>query len=200
MLTLQPVMAVVFRRCCSSTRIRRRCSSSRIGVVVGGIVLATTGGRRSPTGERGSSRLQSIGNDVSECTRVDVMSSWDARRRDGRRSPVRLVSEQGRRGIATHGRAGRRRAAPRAGGAAARGNRDDGNAADAPAARARGAVRAHPFELEALRELDQRGVELVEAARSPRPSPRTGAPSPPSRETTTDALQLFLREAGRHRC
>jgi RNA polymerase primary sigma factor len=41
------------------------------------------------------------------------------------------------------------------------------------------------------RELEQRGIELVEAA--PEPSPAL-APV----ETTTDALQLFLREAGRH--
>jgi RNA polymerase primary sigma factor len=42
-----------------------------------------------------------------------------------------------------------------------------------------------------LRELEKRGVELVEA---PQPEP----PPPPVMETTTDALQLFLREAGRH--
>ena len=46
-----------------------------------------------------------------------------------------------------------------------------------------------------LRELDQRSIEIVEAAAAVR------EPSSRSRrrvETTTDALQLFLREAGRH--
>jgi RNA polymerase primary sigma factor len=41
------------------------------------------------------------------------------------------------------------------------------------------------------RELEQRGIEVVEAA--PEPNPALEAV-----ETTTDALQLFLREAGRH--
>ena len=57
------------------------------------------------------------------------------------------------------------------------------------------------LELEALhRELDQRGIELVdgpaaaEPAREAAGSYRSSAPT----ETTTDALQLFLREAGRH--
>ena len=55
-----------------------------------------------------------------------------------------------------------------------------------------------PLEVDALyRELDQRGIELVEEEREREPPP------PPlvqqlSYETTTDALQLFLREAGRH--
>ncbi len=56
-------------------------------------------------------------------------------------------------------------------------------------------VEAHelaPLEHEALlRELDKRGIEVVEAP--------VAAPLPPTQaETTTDALQLFLREAGRH--
>jgi len=59
-----------------------------------------------------------------------------------------------------------------------------------------------PFELEALeldalyRELDRRGIELVEE-----PVEAAAPPPPPvaqPQETTTDALQLFLREAGRH--
>jgi RNA polymerase primary sigma factor len=58
-------------------------------------------------------------------------------------------------------------------------------------------VEAHgldPIEAEALqRELEQRGIELVERAPEPPPQPLTV-----SYETTTDALQLFLREAGRH--
>ncbi len=69
-----------------------------------------------------------------------------------------------------------------------------------------GTIRAHelaeivethelvPLEHEALlRELDKRGIEVVEVPVvdvSPLPTP---AP-----ESTTDALQLFLREAGRH--
>jgi len=54
-----------------------------------------------------------------------------------------------------------------------------------------------PLEIELLhRELEQRGIDLVE-------DPPEAAPPPPptpaaTLETTTDALQLFLREAGRH--
>src|SRR5436190_6031571 len=60
-----------------------------------------------------------------------------------------------------------------------------------------------PMETDALyRELDQRGIEVIEDDREREPAP----PPPPqpslaqqlSYETTTDALQLFLREAGRH--
>ncbi len=54
------------------------------------------------------------------------------------------------------------------------------------------------LELEALhRELDQRGIELVDG---PPAAPEAAAPAPATTptETTTDALQLFLREAGRH--
>jgi RNA polymerase primary sigma factor len=51
------------------------------------------------------------------------------------------------------------------------------------------------LELEAFRqELEQRGIDVVDEERAPEPVP---AP-PPVLETTTDALQLFLREAGRH--
>jgi RNA polymerase primary sigma factor len=55
-------------------------------------------------------------------------------------------------------------------------------------------------ELDALeqdavfRELDRRGIELVDDLKEEEPPP---APVP-VQETTTDALQLFLREAGRH--
>ena len=53
------------------------------------------------------------------------------------------------------------------------------------------------LEQEALvRELDKRGIEIVEAPVPEAPPPPV-APTPI--ETTTDALQLFLREAGRHR-
>jgi RNA polymerase primary sigma factor len=54
------------------------------------------------------------------------------------------------------------------------------------------------LELDALyRELDRRGIEVLEEAQPEEPAP---APAPVSmpQETTTDALQLFLREAGRH--
>jgi RNA polymerase primary sigma factor len=46
------------------------------------------------------------------------------------------------------------------------------------------------------RELDQRGIEVIEEAKEAAPPP----PPPPvaPQESTTDALQLFLREAGRH--
>ncbi len=58
-------------------------------------------------------------------------------------------------------------------------------------------------ELDALeqdafyRELDRRGIEVIEAPKDEEPAP---APVPvvTPQETTTDALQLFLREAGRH--
>ena len=52
------------------------------------------------------------------------------------------------------------------------------------------------LEQEALvRELDKRGIEIVEAPVETAPPPVTSIPL----ESTTDALQLFLREAGRHR-
>jgi RNA polymerase primary sigma factor len=56
-----------------------------------------------------------------------------------------------------------------------------------------------PLEVDALySELDRRGIELVEEsekeAAPPPPAPAAVQPT----ETTTDALQLFLREAGRH--
>ena len=50
------------------------------------------------------------------------------------------------------------------------------------------------IETDALyREFEQRGIEVVEKLPEPRPQPVSL-----SYETTTDALQLFLREAGRH--
>ena len=53
------------------------------------------------------------------------------------------------------------------------------------------------LEQDALyRELDRRGIELVEEAQPEEPAPAPVAAAP--QETTTDALQLFLREAGRH--
>jgi RNA polymerase primary sigma factor len=67
-----------------------------------------------------------------------------------------------------------------------------------------------PLELDALEidalymELDRRGIELLtdEPEKEKEAAPVSPAPAPPaatvSVETTTDALQLFLREAGRH--
>ncbi|HEU5214017.1 MAG TPA: sigma-70 family RNA polymerase sigma factor [Gaiellaceae bacterium] len=62
-----------------------------------------------------------------------------------------------------------------------------------------------PLELDALeteavyQELDRRGIELLaEPEREPEPEPEKAPPAPQPLETTTDALQLFLREAGRH--
>ena len=54
------------------------------------------------------------------------------------------------------------------------------------------------FEQDALyRELDRRGIEVaVDEPKDEEPAPPPPPPTP--QETTTDALQLFLREAGRH--
>jgi RNA polymerase primary sigma factor len=55
-----------------------------------------------------------------------------------------------------------------------------------------------PLELEAVeRALESLGFELLddEAEKAKEPAP---PPVPPNLESTTDALQLFLREAGRH--
>ena len=57
-----------------------------------------------------------------------------------------------------------------------------------------------PLDLDALEleavyiELDRRGIDLL----ADEPERDTSPPPPPSVESTTDALQLFLREAGRH--
>jgi RNA polymerase primary sigma factor len=52
-----------------------------------------------------------------------------------------------------------------------------------------------PLEVDALeRELEARGFELVDEPEEK----KEPAPAPPPVESTTDALQLFLREAGRH--
>jgi RNA polymerase primary sigma factor len=56
-------------------------------------------------------------------------------------------------------------------------------------------LRLDPLEVDAVyRALDQRGIEIVEQQPEPQPAP----PPQPVVETTTDALQLFLRDAGRH--
>jgi RNA polymerase primary sigma factor len=59
-------------------------------------------------------------------------------------------------------------------------------------------LQLEPLEVDAIyRELEQRGIEILE--HEPEPEPAPVAPLPPlSYETTTDALQLFLRETGRH--
>jgi RNA polymerase primary sigma factor len=53
-----------------------------------------------------------------------------------------------------------------------------------------------PLEVDAIfRELEQRGIDVVEDEPEREPPP---VQPPVSYETTTDALQLFLRETGRH--
>jgi RNA polymerase primary sigma factor len=57
-------------------------------------------------------------------------------------------------------------------------------------------LELNELEVEALhRELEARGIDVVEEDKAP-PVPEPAPP--PVYETTTDALQLFLREAGRH--
>ncbi len=57
-----------------------------------------------------------------------------------------------------------------------------------------------PLETDAVfRELEQRGIEVLEPqAEDQREAPPPPQPQPIVQETTTDALQLFLRDAGRH--
>ena len=57
-------------------------------------------------------------------------------------------------------------------------------------------LRLDPLEVDAVyRALDQRGIEIEQQQQEPQPPP---PPPQPVVETTTDALQLFLRDAGRH--
>src|SRR5438874_1555560 len=57
-------------------------------------------------------------------------------------------------------------------------------------------LRLDALEVDAVyRALDQRGIEIAEQQPEPQPAP---PPPPVVQETTTDALQLFLRDAGRH--
>jgi RNA polymerase primary sigma factor len=54
-------------------------------------------------------------------------------------------------------------------------------------------------EVEQLqKELEERGVEIVERQKEPVREPAAPIPGTETLETTTDALQLFLREIGRH--
>jgi RNA polymerase primary sigma factor len=56
-----------------------------------------------------------------------------------------------------------------------------------------------PLEVETVqRELEERGVEIVGAPKEPVAEPAAPIRGTETLETTTDALQLFLREIGRH--
>src|SRR6476661_1353523 len=56
-----------------------------------------------------------------------------------------------------------------------------------------------PLETDAVfRELEQRGIEVSEPEREQKEAPPPPPPAPVVQESTTDALQLFLRDAGRH--
>src|SRR5262249_1928945 len=62
-------------------------------------------------------------------------------------------------------------------------------------------LHADPLETDAIfREREQRGIEVLEP--EPQAEEQREPPPPPSpqpvQESTTDALQLFLRDAGRH--
>src|SRR2546423_10172954 len=53
-----------------------------------------------------------------------------------------------------------------------------------------------PLEVDAVyRALEQRGIEIEQQQPEPQPAP---PPTQPAVETTTDALQLVLPDAGRH--
>jgi len=57
-------------------------------------------------------------------------------------------------------------------------------------------LRLDALEIDAVyRALEQRGIEIEQQQQDPQPAP---PPPQPVVETTTDALQLFLRDAGRH--
>ncbi len=71
-----------------------------------------------------------------------------------------------------------------------------GSMRDAELTEALEPLRLDALETDAVyRGLEQRGIEIVEQAESAAPPP---PPQPVAQETTTDALQLFLRDAGRH--
>src|SRR6266513_379561 len=57
-------------------------------------------------------------------------------------------------------------------------------------------LRLDPLETDAVyRGLEQKGIEIIEPQAEQQPAP---PPPPVAHETTTDALQLFRRDAGRH--
>jgi RNA polymerase primary sigma factor len=61
------------------------------------------------------------------------------------------------------------------------------------------AAELEPPDLEALlRELEERGIEVVDPKEPPPREPTAPPRATEVLETTTDALQLFLREIGRH--
>jgi RNA polymerase primary sigma factor len=61
------------------------------------------------------------------------------------------------------------------------------------------ALEADSSDADALyRELEERGIEVVEPPKEPTREPTTPPRATEVLETTTDALQLFLREIGRH--
>jgi RNA polymerase primary sigma factor len=63
-------------------------------------------------------------------------------------------------------------------------------------------IETHDFdELEVdllYREIETRGIEVIDDTKVVEERPKEPPPPPPVVESTTDALQLFLREAGRH--
>ena len=61
------------------------------------------------------------------------------------------------------------------------------------------ALEVEPPDIEALhRELEERGIEVIETPREPAREPTAPVRATEGLESTTDALQLFLREIGRH--
>ena len=60
-------------------------------------------------------------------------------------------------------------------------------------------LELEPSDVEAFyRELEERNIEVVETAKEPAGEPTTPPRNVEGLESTTDALQLFLREIGRH--
>jgi RNA polymerase primary sigma factor len=56
-----------------------------------------------------------------------------------------------------------------------------------------------PLEVDLFHQLlETRGIEILDDTQTPPPEPQPAPAPQPAPESTTDALQLFLREAGRH--